>query len=331
MPSFADALMQGQQFAQQQQMNKKNMAMQDQQLRNAKIQEMVNNMGLSEARRKKMLGDFEIAGRFLQQGNQQGATSFLIDRARKIKEDGGDPSDTLELMREITVNPQQAFGKIQALTDAFKPQGQKLEFKEGFVFNPQTGEVTRPKIVDEIRLKQNQGVKLTTDDKLKYNKEVTNFLKDTKKINQAAKDLTALQSTSSPTDQLAAIFKFMKSLDPTSVVREGEQQMARSTGGPADAFIGYINQVKGEGGLTPVAFKNMVNTAITLSNASVDGSVIEVGEFLDTFGDDIGQNFRTKLMDRIPEKIQITDETKEPQSDASNSFTSSGGIKFTVE
>ena len=43
---------------------------------------------------------------------------------------------------------------------------------------------------------------------------------------------------------------FAKLLDPGSVVREGEVETVRATGGPADYLIGYLNTIKGEGSLS---------------------------------------------------------------------------------
>ena len=137
---------------------------------------------------------------------------------------------------------------------------------------------------------------------------MTALTKDARGISAAAQSLATLEAGSSPTDQLAAIFKFMKSLDPTSVVREGEQQMARSTGGPADAFIGYINQAQGEGGLTPTAFSNMVETARNLANSASETSSKEVGGYLAVLENKIEQEDLEKLRARTPEKILTRDE-----------------------
>ena len=51
------------------------------------------------------------------------------------------------------------------------------------------------------------------------------FLGSNNKLQQGT---SKISETKSATDQLAAIFTFMKVLDPTSVVREGEQESAKN-------------------------------------------------------------------------------------------------------
>jgi hypothetical protein len=117
------------------------------------------------------------------------------------------------------------------------------------------------------------------------------------------------------TDQLAAIFTFMKTLDPTSVVREGEQRAARTTGGVTDQFIGFVNQIKGEGGLPESVFNNMIDTAMSLSDEAVTGARLEVSSSLDAFGDRLKEEDKQRLLDRIPQPFT---EPSLPVNDLSN-------------
>ena len=48
---------------------------------------------------------------------------------------------------------------------------------------------------------------------------------------------------------LSMIFAYMKMLDPTSVVRESEQDQARRTGGAADWLVNYVEMIQGGGSL----------------------------------------------------------------------------------
>ena len=57
--------------------------------------------------------------------------------------------------------------------------------------------------------------------------------------------MNALQQDSGA-GSLAAIFSFMKTLDPRSVVREGEFDMATKTGGVVDSLVGMVNGLKGK-------------------------------------------------------------------------------------
>ena len=60
---------------------------------------------------------------------------------------------------------------------------------------------------------------------------------------------------------LSMIFAYMKMLDPTSVVRESEQDQARRTGGAADWLVNYATMVGGGGSLTDEQRRSFRNGA----------------------------------------------------------------------
>jgi len=60
---------------------------------------------------------------------------------------------------------------------------------------------------------------------------------------------------------LSMIFAYMKMLDPRSVVREGEQQQARGTGGMFDYLANTYNSLLGEGSLTDLQRKSFRDAA----------------------------------------------------------------------
>ncbi len=60
---------------------------------------------------------------------------------------------------------------------------------------------------------------------------------------------------------LSMIFAYMKMLDPRSVVREGEQQQARGTGGMFDYLATTYNSLLGEGSLTDLQRKSFRDAA----------------------------------------------------------------------
>jgi len=74
------------------------------------------------------------------------------------------------------------------------------------------------------------------------------------------------------TSDLAMIIGAAKILDPPSVVREGEVENVRKTGGVMDRFIGQLQGLKGEARLPPpvrMQLWNMVHAAMTEHNANV--------------------------------------------------------------
>ncbi len=145
--------------------------------------------------------------------------------------------------------------------------------------------------------------------------DISKILGEPQKIKNAASRLSKISKTKSPTDQLAAIFTFMKSLDPTSVVREGEQDQARATGGLSDQFIGYVNKLKGEGSLPEDVFNEMVMTAKRLANQAIDDAGIEVDSFIDPLSDDLPDLFIQKTRARVPVKFKDSSQQQAPNND----------------
>jgi hypothetical protein len=76
-----------------------------------------------------------------------------------------------------------------------------------------------------------------------------------------------LQKGSTGAQGLATVFAFMKSLDPDSVVREGEQQQAQKTGGLFDSIVSTLNDAVGKGKLTPQVRKNILDVSRTALQA----------------------------------------------------------------
>lgn len=275
---------------------------------------------------------------------REDATSFLSDilttpeeqwlpklkqRIDTVEGRGGDPKHSLKLIEAFGNSPENAKKIAETLLamtdqDAFDSyESTKEEFQmgtgamSGYTFNKDTGKYSiDPEVKQRLEQKaisaaQKAGkldIKVTRD----INKDVTGLLKGTKDIYGAAKSLETLKASSSPVSQLAAVFKLMKALDPASVVREGEQQQARSTGGPADALVGYINKIKGEGALPPNVFTDMVDTAKRLANSSIDAASDEVGGYLDAYEDKLQKSFKDRLVSRIPARFEVEDLSPPP-------------------
>jgi len=188
----------------------------------------------------------------------------------------------------------QARTAFQSILTPKAPQAGVVVSEKARIVNPITGKVLfEPKagqLPEDIKFSDFRGV----------NKDVGALVKDASKIKKAASSLSKLSKTKSATDQLAAIFTFMKSLDPTSVVREAEQDQARSTGGVTDQFIGFINRIQGQGALPENVFTQMVLTAKRLSNQASEDTGVEVNKFLDAFGERLISGDKKRLSGRVP-------------------------------
>jgi len=77
----------------------------------------------------------------------------------------------------------------------------------------------------------------------------------------SALQLRSLGRSASPTDDLAMIFQFMKVLDPSSTVREGEFATAQNSTGIPDRVRNYYNQMMNGTRLNPQQRNEMIATA----------------------------------------------------------------------
>lgn len=300
---------------------------------------------LDAERRRAMLEDAFNISQNLEAGNVQGAIGLLENRVAAIQQLGGNPADSMDALQKLragdhasvlldmnkTLNFAQAMGEIN-LPEKAKPKyeimdGQLVKIApdgevsvskiEGLEMSPKTklelekqeAEIAKINALTDKAKAELAALsgkpKLTFSNKKELQSAITTMIKEPSQVRKAASRLVAIGKSKSPTDQLAAIFGFMKSLDPTSVVREGEQAQAVATGGMTDSMLGYINQLKGEGRLPDNVFDEMIATAQRLSNQAITDANRDVNEYLDTFGDVINEEFRTQTLERLPGLFEI--------------------------
>ena len=130
------------------------------------------------------------------------------------------------------------------------------------------------------------------------------MLKETIGIYASAKSLEGLETRGSAASKLAAVFKFMKALDPTSVVRETEQGQVYAAEGAASQVAGMLNSLIGEGKLTERGFKDVVNTSKILSNSALQSSTNQLNSYLETYENTLPTSFKNKMYERIPLQLQ---------------------------
>lgn len=139
------------------------------------------------------------------------------------------------------------------------------------------------------------------------NSDITSFGKNYNAVKSAANSLQALSKVNTGAAQLGIIFNYMKSLDPQSVVREGEQVQVMRSDGIWGQMKGYVDQLNAGNGLSQEARDNIVNAAKINSNAMGQQFNQQVDEYLDTYGDTIPQGLKkslggrkAKLFDDVP-------------------------------
>lgn len=228
--------------------------------------------------------------------------------------DQSNPEQTTALINEaFKKDPQAAFEIIQMISE--NQQGKdfqqvKTKGLEGYTFDPNTGSFSiDPAVKEELASKAVQkaaaGVELNAKDRQGINKDVTSLLKDTSGIVKSAKSLSGLKKSSSPAAKLAAVFSFMKAMDPSSTVRESEQGQVYDAEGAAKGIANKINALLGQGGLSEEGFSDLVDTANNLANSAIEASGSEVMGYLDAFEGTIPEGFKNKLNSRIPEKLAV--------------------------
>ena len=127
------------------------------------------------------------------------------------------------------------------------------------------------------------------------NSDITNFGKNYNSVRAAANSLQALSKVNTGAAQLGIIFNYMKSLDPQSVVREGEQVQVMRSDGIWGQIKGYVDQLNAGNGLSQEARDNIVNAAKINANAMGQQFNQQVDEYLDTYGDTIPQGLKKSL------------------------------------
>ena len=240
---------------------------------------------------------------------------FLQGRIQQLEANGIDSSDTREALALAQAGD---FAALEELTDQGIAIGQgqaeqaplQLQ-KSGIIFNPNTGETKVDPVakqrIDNIAARANVTGKLDFKDKQSMNKDVTGLLKNTVGIVNTAKDLGKLGKLGTGPASIAIVFKFMKALDPTSVVREGEFATAEKSAGVPEAVRNIYNRLINGERLGDVQIKQFIETSKVLSNAATDSSRDEITALLDTFGDTLPDDFRKSLLNRIPGEFEFDD------------------------
>lgn len=289
------------------------------------IAALQSKMNLDNSRVGAMFKDAQVARGLLDVG-QDRALRFLDERVGLISQMEGNPADTLEIRELIASGNMKGAKKL--LDDVIKA-GQQSGFLQspvgtpkkavgqtGLVFDPATGSFTLDQTavarIDALNNKKNEKGGLGAKDRQSINKDVTGFIKDANLIKNTATDLETLKDIGSGPASIAAVFKFMKALDPTSVVREGEFATAENSAGIPEGISNFYNRmIRGER-LGDTQFKQFVDTAKGLANNAIGTTRQTVDGYLNTFEDTLPVSFMNKVQQRVPTLFEIQ-QVEQPQ------------------
>jgi len=271
--------------------------------------------------------------------NPENTEQTLTDRIKMVQDNGGDPTQSIAELANFKKNPEGYtegverfaafndpkrltaarealnFGQPKEITAYEQAQLDQGQQRIGIAQQQANTAATADKTaLAKAQAKAATGESLKLSDVKGLNNDVTSMIKPTMGIINSAKSLEGLQKSSSSAAKLAAVFKFMKALDPDSAVMEGEQRMAASTGGVFDSMTNQLNKAFGDGNISDKVFSDFVATANNLANSAQEGSVQEITDYLDVYGDSLPKPMRENLLKRVPPAIRQQIKNQEEKS-----------------
>jgi hypothetical protein len=111
--------------------------------------------------------------------------------------------------------------------------------------------------------------------------EFTSVSADFIKIRDAFGKISASAGDPSAAGDLSLIFGYMKILDPTSVVREGEQAMAQNAAGVPEQVRNFFNRILTGERLTPNQRQDFINQAYNLFGSQLESQLYLEGQYTD--------------------------------------------------
>ncbi|HHU1468982.1 TPA: phage DNA ejection protein [Escherichia coli] len=320
------------------------------------IESVRKGMGFIDEEQRNSIGTL-AAGARLASSSPEAMQSWLQNNAKELTRVGVDPNSVAQMYQQ---NPSgfgefvdhlgmAALGPIDYFNVQDKMVGRQLEkgrLDESIrqadmenargwanIQNAQLDRAQRAQMhSDEMGLKLmelGQKGKPSADLIKGLNSDITNFGKNYNSVRAAANSLQALSKVNTGAAQLGIIFNYMKSLDPQSVVREGEQVQVMRSDGIWGQIKGYVDQLNAGNGLSQEARDNIVNAAKINANAMGQQFNQQVDEYLDTYGDTIPQGLKkslgrrkAKLFDDVP--AQPTPQGGNGQTKAAPSGISEG-------
>ncbi|EBB7345134.1 acyltransferase [Salmonella enterica] len=290
--------------------------------------------GLNEQQRNDM-GDLAMKANVALSQGPEAYSKFITDNKDRLNRVGANPdwmiqtgvqnpeqlSHMLTTMSLGALGPEKAFAVQDKMVGRQLEQGRlnesvrqaDMENSRGWanIQNAQLDRAQRAQMhSDDMGLKlmeMGQKGKPSADLIKGLNSDITSFGKNYNAVKSAANSLQALSKVNTGAAQLGIIFNYMKSLDPQSVVREGEQVQVMRSDGIWGQMKGYVDQLNAGNGLSQEARDNIVNAAKINANAMGKQFNQQVDEYLDTYGDTIPQGLKkslggrkAKLFDDVP-------------------------------
>ncbi|HAN3770863.1 TPA: phage DNA ejection protein [Escherichia coli] len=338
------------------------------------IESVRKGMGFIDEDQRNSIGTL-AAGARLASSSPEAMQSWLQNNAKELARVGVDPNNVAQMYQQ---NPSgfgefvdhlgmAALGPIDYFNVQDKMAGRQLEkgrLDESIrqadmenargwanIQNAQLDRAQRAQMhndnvalkLQELGMKQQESGKIDPKLVRDLNSDINGFSKNYSAMRSASDNLQALGKRNTPAAQLGMIFNYMKSLDPQSVVREGEQVQVKRTDGIFGTLGNYVSQLSNGKMLNNEQVQDLINTSKLMANTEGEKFNQQMDDYLSTYGDSLPsgltkqlQSRKAKLYEDIQQPAQQQSNNQQPtntqqQQGQSGSYTSKSGIQFTVE
>lgn len=175
--------------------------------------------------------------------------------------------------------------------------------------------------LQELGMKQQESGKIDPKLVRDLNSDINGFSKNYSAMRSASDNLQALGKRNTPAAQLGMIFNYMKSLDPQSVVRKGEQVQVKRTDGIFGTLGNYVSQLSNGKMLNNEQVQDLINTSKLMANTEGEKFNQQMDDYLSTYGDSLPSGLTKQLQSR---KAKLYEDIQQPAQQQTQQATSGG-------
>lgn len=316
------------------------------------IESVRKGMGFIDEEQRNSIGTL-AAGARLASSSPEAMQSWLQNNAKELTRVGVDPNSVAQMYQQ---NPSgfgefvdhlgmAALGPVDYFNVQDKMAGRQLEkgrLDESIrqadmenargwanIQNAQLDRAQRAQMhndnvalkLQELGMKQQESGKIDPKLVRDLNSDINGFSKNYSAMRSASDNLQALGKRNTPASQLGMIFNYMKSLDPQSVVREGEQVQVKRTDGIFGTLGNYVSQLSNGKMLNNEQVQDLINTSKLMANTEGEKFNQQMDDYLSTYGDSLPSGLTKQLQSR---KAKLYEDIQQPAQQQTQQATSGG-------
>ena len=316
------------------------------------IESVRKGMGFIDEDQRNSIGTL-AAGARLAASSPEAMQSWLQNNARELTRVGVDPNNVAQMYQQ---NPSgfgefvdhlgmAALGPIDYFNVQDKMAGRQLEkgrLDESIrqadmenargwanIQNAQLDRAQRAQMhndnvalkLQELGMKQQESGKIDPKLVRDLNSDINGFSKNYSAMRSASDNLQALGKRNTPASQLGMIFNYMKSMDPQSVLREGEHVQVKRTDGIFGTLGNYVSQLSNGKMLNNEQVQDLINTSKLMANTEGEKFNQQMDDYLSTYGDSLPSGLTKQLQSR---KAKLYEDIQQPAQQQTQQATSGG-------